>query len=112
RLHQAVAGGEVAVEGADADTGLAGDILQRGVDAVLGEGGRGHGEQLVAVATRVGPQWALARHRRHPRPPRRARPAHLARPAHARIRSGWSTHLGSPGNNFGNSLARPEASSV
>ena len=38
-----VAGGEVAVERADPDAGLAGDVLERGVDAVLGERGDGDG---------------------------------------------------------------------
>ncbi len=47
------------VERADADAGLAGDLLQRGVDAVFGEGRRSHFDQSVTIALRVGAQRLL-----------------------------------------------------
>src|SRR6185437_16970311 len=54
-----LAGGEVPVERADADAGLAGDRLERRVLAG-GEGMGGHLQQAVAVALRVGAQRPLS----------------------------------------------------
>ena len=44
------------VERADADTGAARDLLQRGIDAAFGEDRRRHLDQPVAVALRIGAQ--------------------------------------------------------
>ena len=54
RAQQGVPVGEVAVERADAHARPAGDVLQRGVGAVLGEGEAGLCEQAVVVAAGVG----------------------------------------------------------
>ncbi|GAA3242519.1 hypothetical protein GCM10010468_80250 [Actinocorallia longicatena] len=59
-LDQGLPGGEVPVEGADADARLLGDRVQGGV-AVAGEGLDGRLQQPVAVALCVGAQGA----RRH-----------------------------------------------
>ena len=53
-FEQVLAGREVAVEGADADPGAAGDVLERGAGALLGERLARGGDQLLVVAARVG----------------------------------------------------------
>ncbi|CCV08190.1 hypothetical protein MESS2_730086 [Mesorhizobium metallidurans STM 2683] len=44
------------VERADADAGLAGDLFQRGIDAMRGKGRRRDLDQPIAVALRIGAQ--------------------------------------------------------
>src|SRR5262245_57028912 len=51
-----LAGREMPVERADADLRPLGDLLQRGIDAMLGEGLRRHLDQLVTIALRIGAQ--------------------------------------------------------
>jgi EmrB/QacA subfamily drug resistance transporter len=58
-LDQRLARGEMAVEGADANTGSAGDVLERHVCAPSGKRVGGRGEQEVAVAHGVGARPAL-----------------------------------------------------
>jgi hypothetical protein len=53
-LHQMLAGREVPVEGADPDTGPPCDLLQGGIDPILGKDGGGDLQQPVAVAARIG----------------------------------------------------------
>ena len=55
-LDQMLAGGEVPVEGADPDAGPPCDLLQGGIDAMLGKDGGGHLQQPVAIAARIGAQ--------------------------------------------------------
>ena len=54
RLEQVLLGREVAVDGADADPGGAGDLVDLRVEAVLGELLARGVEDLLAVAPRVG----------------------------------------------------------
>jgi hypothetical protein len=60
-LDQVLPGREMAIEGPDADPGLARDILQRRPGPVLGEGRGGSLDQLVAVPAGVGAQVVLKR---------------------------------------------------
>ena len=60
-LEQVLAGREVAVEGADPHPGPAGDVLQGGRLAVLGEGLPAGGDQLLVVPPGVGPLRAGGR---------------------------------------------------
>src|SRR5205085_1185161 len=59
RVEQLVAGGEVAVEGADADAGPACDGVERRIAAALEELDAGRGDDALAVAPRVGAQRTL-----------------------------------------------------
>ena len=56
--HQCLSGGEVAVEGADADAGLPGDRLEGHLLVRAGQHRDGHPHEGVAVLQRVGPQPA------------------------------------------------------
>jgi hypothetical protein len=60
-LDEGVAGGEVPVQGADSDVCAAGEVFERGLRAVFGEGEARFGEQAVVVAAGVGPH--RSRHR-------------------------------------------------
>ena len=53
-LDELVAGGEVAIEGAGTDGGLAGDVVEAGGGAMLGEGLLGDFKNALAVAQGVG----------------------------------------------------------
>jgi hypothetical protein len=53
RVQQLGAAGEAPVEGGDADPGLAGDLLQGGLQAVVAEHLPGGGHDDVAVALGV-----------------------------------------------------------
>ncbi len=53
-FDEGVAGGEVAVEGAGADLGAAGDVVKCGVGAVASEGEPSHLKDAVAVTLGVG----------------------------------------------------------
>ncbi len=55
-----LAGREMPVERADADAGAPRNILERGVDAMLGKGGGGDREKFFAVAAGIRPH-ALSR---------------------------------------------------
>ena len=55
-LDQMLARGEVPVEGADPDAGPPCDLLQGGIDAMLGKDGGGDLQQPVAIAARIGAQ--------------------------------------------------------
>ena len=52
-LEQGLPAGEVAIQGADPNLGAAGDLLQRGRGAALGERVPGGRDDLVVVTTRV-----------------------------------------------------------
>ena len=70
RLDQHVTRGEVPIQRADADAGTAGDLVERGVDAVLLERLVGDLEQSLAIALRVGterPGCILGEHGLHKR---------------------------------------------
>jgi hypothetical protein len=69
-LDQVVAGGEVAVERADAHAGAAGDVVERRLGAPLGEGLVSGFEQAGPVAQGVGPEGAVlgCRHGAHGMP--------------------------------------------
>ena len=54
RLDERLARGEVPVQRADADAGVAGDVLEGDLGAAGGEGGGGGVDQELAVAHRVG----------------------------------------------------------
>jgi hypothetical protein len=56
RLEKGVLGGVVAIDGADADTGLAGDVVDLGLEPVAREAPAGRFEHPPAVAPRVRPQ--------------------------------------------------------
>src|SRR3954452_21975891 len=58
RAHERVLRREVAVDGPDADAGAARDVLHLRVEPVLGEAVAGGGDDLVAVALRVGAERA------------------------------------------------------
>ena len=55
RLDERVARREVPVERADADARAARDLLERGLDAPLGEHLAGRGDEQLVVAPRVAP---------------------------------------------------------
>lgn len=54
----------MAVEGAGADAGLPGDVVESGVGSVLREGEPGDVKDALAVALRVGSRLANGRRRR------------------------------------------------
>ena len=57
RLEQVVLGGEVAVDGADADPGAAGDLVDLGVEAVLGELGSRADSSTLSRLRRASARW-------------------------------------------------------
>ena len=57
RFEKRVSAGKVAVQSSDTDPGPPRDLLERGIHAALAERVRGHLEQLLAIAPRVGPHW-------------------------------------------------------
>ena len=63
--HQHVLGGEVAVDGAHADSGAAGDVVHLGVQAVLRESLPPRLDDALAIATRVAAQLTRRFQRRH-----------------------------------------------
>ncbi len=58
-FEEVLAGGEVAVEGAGADAGFFGDVVEACAGAEAGEGAVGDGEDAFAVAFGVGAALAL-----------------------------------------------------
>ncbi len=53
--------GEAAVDGADADAGRPGDLIEGGVEAALGEDLRRGGEDALPVPLGIAAEGALAR---------------------------------------------------
>jgi len=61
RVDEGGLGGEMAMDRAGAHAGQPGNLVERGLEAALGEGLPGGGDHLLAVGEGVGPQWPGSR---------------------------------------------------